>query len=406
MHFPMGSPRKTRAARIADLARICVRICGLLLLAGCSALPHAATPPQGRVMGGSQPIAGAAIQLYAVSTTTDGGPATPLLASPLSTDANGYFSLYGKFTCPDPAALTFLTSTGGSPSLAGGAVNPDIALVAAIGRCDTAAVLNPIQIDEVTTVAAVAALAPFMSSTTAIGSTPAHAGSLEFSFAQAAEMANLADGASPGAYVASGDLVPFVVINSLADTLSACVNSAGGTLGDATRCGQFFAETGFYPGAGTDTVSALLALHANPSENTIALFNLAPAGARFQPTLSLPPLDFGIGITHPEPVEILPLAGITFGDQPVSTASAAQTVVIYNSGATTETVAGVSIEGVNASDFAISGACLGPLAAGASCDLRLVFSPTQRGRRSAYLSVQTTGTSSNPPAMTLAGTGT
>ncbi len=360
----------------------------------------------GVVMGGSQPVAGASIQLYAVGTSADGAPGTPLLTSAVTSDANGYFSIYGKFTCPDPAALTYLTATGGKPGLANGAANPNLALVAAIGRCDTAAVLNPIQIDEVTTVAAVAALAPFLTSATAIGSTPAHAASLQYSFAQAAEMANLANGTSPGAFVSTGDLVPFVVIDSLADTLTACVNSAGGTLGDSSRCGQLFSLTGLAPNAGNDTVSALLALHANPARNTIALYNLAPASARFQPTLTLPPLDFGIGITHPEPVQLLPLPGIAFSNQPVSTTSPAQIISIYNSGTTAVSLTGVAVAGAAPGDFAVSGACLGPLAGGANCTLRLVFSPTQTGRRSAYLSVQTTGTPSDPPAMPLSGSGT
>ena len=381
----------------------------LMLLSACTPLRSPGTSDTagtGQVLGGSQPVAGASIQLYAVGTTADGSPGTALLTSAVTTDANGYFSIYGKFTCPDPAALTFLTATGGSPGLGNGAINPNLALVAAIGRCDTAAVLNPIQIDEVTTVAAVSALAPFMTSASAIGSTPAHAGSLQYSFAQAAEMANLASGTSPGAYVSQGDLVPFVVINSLADTLSACVNSPGGTLGDKSLCGQFFTLTGFFPGAGNNTVSALLALAANPGENTLALYKLAPASARFQPSLSLPPLNFSIGVTHAEPVELLPLPGLTFANQPVQTASAAQTVSIFNSGTTDVAVTSVAVAGANAADFAVSGACLGPLAAGANCTLRLVFSPTQTGRHSAYLSVQTTGTASYPPAMPLSGSGT
>ena len=396
----MQSHLKPRSASLAFL------LLPLTFLSACGPLASPGIHATGQVLGGSQSIAGSAIQLYAVSTTSDAGPATPLLTSAVTTDANGYFSIYGKFTCPDPAALTFLTATGGNPGLGNGASNPNLALVAAIGRCDTAAVLNPIQIDEVTTVAAVSALAPFMASASAIGSTPAHAGSLQYSFAQAAEMASLANGTSPGAYVAPGDLVPFVVINSLADTLSACVNSPGGTAGDSSRCGQFFSLTGFFPGAGHDTVSALLALNANPNENTVALYNLAPASARFQPALSLPPLNFGIGITHPEPVQLLPLPGIAFANQPVSTTSPAQTASIYNSGTTAAAVTSVSIAGANPADFAVSGACLGTLAPGASCALRLVFSPTQAGRRSAYLSVQTTGTASYPPAMPLSGSGT
>ena len=383
-----------------------LRLFGLLALSAltaCSFRPTAA--PGGQVFGGSQPVAGAAIQLYTVGTSADGSAGTPLLNTTVTSDANGYFSIYGHFTCPDPAALTYLTATGGKPGLGNGAVNANLALVAAVGRCDTAAVLNPIQIDEVTTVAAVSALAPYMSSTAAIGSTPAHAGSLQFSFAQAAEMANLADGTSPGAYVAPGDLVPFVVINSLADSLSACVNSPGGTLGDSSRCGLFFSYTGFAPNAGKDTVSALLALNANPTQNTLALYTLAPPGARFQPTLTLPPLDFGIGITHPEPVQLLPLPGLVFDNQPVRSASAAQTVTIYNSGSTAAGVSGVTVAGANASDFTVSGTCLGALPAGGNCTLRLVFTPTLAGRRSAYLAVQTTGTPSNPPAMPLAGSG-
>ncbi len=375
----------------------------LLLCTACATVPLATNAgiPPGRVLGGNQPVAGATIQLYAVSTTADAGPATPLLDKPQITDRNGYFSIYGHFTCADPAALTYITATGGNPGLGSGAANPDLALMAAIGRCDTAATPNPIQINEVTSIAAVSALGPFMASAVAIGSSPQNAPSLTYSFYQASELARIDRGASPGLNVPAADQVPFVVINSLANTLSACVNSPGGVAGDASRCGQLFALTGSHG----DTLAALQALAARPAQNTVALFNLAPATGRFEPALTLPPLDFSIGVTHAVSIQLSPAAGLTFPTQVVATTSAAQSVFIANTGTTAIPVVSIGVAGVNSNDFAVSGDCLATYAPVSGCTVRVVFSPIATGRRSAYLQVHTTGTPSDPAAVPLLGTG-
>ena len=58
----------------------------------------------------------------------------------------------------------------------------------------------------------------------------------------------------------------------------------------------------------------------------------------------------------------------------------------------------------DAQDFVVTGRCAGALGAGASCTLGVVFRPTAAGRRPAYLTVQTSGTASDPNALPLLGT--
>ena len=53
-----------------------------------------ATTFTGRVLGGQQPVNGAAIQLYAVATNADGAPSTPLLTKELSGQATLRAILY------------------------------------------------------------------------------------------------------------------------------------------------------------------------------------------------------------------------------------------------------------------------------------------------------------------------
>ena len=138
--------------------------------------------------------------------------------------------------------------------------------------------------------------------------------------------------------------------------------------------------------------------------NAVALYELASAKAPFQPQLALPPVDLRIGIYHPSAVQVLPAAGVSYANQGVGTASAAQTISIMNGGATAVMVASASVAGADAQDFAMTGNCAGALSAGASSTLDVVFRPTAAGRRTAYLTVQTSGTASDPNALPLLGT--
>src|SRR5206468_8722791 len=121
----------------------------------------------GNVHGGQQPVAFSTVQLYTVGTTGDGSAAAPLLAQTVTSDAGGNFSITGLYSCTG-ATLVYLTATGGQPGP--GITNPNLAMMTALGPCSSLTPSTFIQINEVTTVAAVSALAPFMTGYSAVGS--------------------------------------------------------------------------------------------------------------------------------------------------------------------------------------------------------------------------------------------
>ncbi len=272
------------------------------LLNGCSA--HFSTAPvqavsgnaTGRVFGGQQPVSGATIQLYTVGTSGDGSASTPLLGSPVITDANGNFNITNLYSCSG-ATEVYLTATGGNAGLS--TANPNLLLIAALGPCSSLTSGTYITLNELTTVAAVSALSPFMSSATAIGSGSADSASLVAAFTLASELVNTATGTAPGVNLPSGDGAPSALINTLGDIVAACVNSTGGVAGDNSPCGNLFALTTPQNGtAPTDTVGALLNLVNNPSLNTTGLFALSTANGPFQPQLPSAPTGFQVTLTR------------------------------------------------------------------------------------------------------------
>ncbi len=113
----------------------------------------------------------------------------------------------------------------------------------AVGPCGSLNTSTAITIDERTTVAAVRALMPFMSAIDAVGSSSIDAGGLASAFTLATSLANPATGQIPGPALPPNATAPQTTINSLANILAACVNSPGGTAGDATACGKLFAAS-------------------------------------------------------------------------------------------------------------------------------------------------------------------
>ena len=272
----------------------------LALLDGCTSPIARPTGPAessvvvtGAVHGGQQPISGSTIQLYTVGTSADGSAATPLLTSTVTTDANGGFTLTGLYGCSS-ATQVYLTASGGNPGLSGN--NANIALMAALGSCSSLTSSTFISVNEVTTVAAAAAFAPYMRSASAIGSASSDASALAAAFLVANEFVNTASGQSPGANVPAGLIVPVAEINTLADILSACVNSPGGAAGSGTNCGTLFTLTTPTNGsAPADTIAALLNLANNPALNTSSLFGLAPVQSAFSAAnLHLLPMIFSV----------------------------------------------------------------------------------------------------------------
>lgn len=310
----------------------------VLLLSGCgmsgggASIPGASTGgvsaanrQQGAVIGGQNPVKNGLIQLYQIgigSGSSYTANAQPLISQTILTDANGFFDITGKYSCT-PGTYLYLTASGGDPGLGSG-VNPNITLMASVGLCDNLPSVPYIAVNEVTTVAMAYAFAQFgrtslfgtaLSSQSAGTLTPA----INFAtsstnvqgVANAAAMANLlanpVDGTSPGYNGngvwnspltisglgnsgATGAIAEFWQVNTIADILGACVNSAGvaGSSDTTSNCAVLFNNV--VPLAGTaapaDTAQAALALALTPNvpaANIANLYAKIPATAPFLP---------------------------------------------------------------------------------------------------------------------------
>ncbi len=114
----------------------------------------------------------------------------------------------------------------------------------------------------------------------------------------------------------------------------------------------------------------------------------------------------GTGVSISAPAVSLTPSPVAFGNQPVNTTSSpSKVVVLMNTGTAPLTGISISVTGTNASAFGLnSSACGTTLAAGASCNISLNFTPTSAVSYAASLSVADNATGS-PQTVPLTGTG-
>jgi hypothetical protein len=278
----------------------------VLVVCGCGIQQQQTAPAtvqglalKGSIHGGQQPVVGAAIQLYAAGTAGYGSAAVPLLTTSVQSLQDGSFSITNDYVCPTASTPVYITATGGNPGLSTGTNNSALALMAALGPCGNLTSTTFISVNEVTTVAAVWSLAPFMLSYTNVGSSPSNTAGLVNAFAAVNKVVATSTGSLPGPALATGASLPIAEIDTLANILAACVNSGGGMAGDNNACGTLFsAATPAGGAAPLDTIGAALNIARNPATNVGALFNLNTATAPFQPSLSSAPANWLIGITY------------------------------------------------------------------------------------------------------------
>ena len=111
----------------------------------------------------------------------------------------------------------------------------------------------------------------------------------------------------------------------------------------------------------------------------------------------------GIGVATAAPAVSLAPAALDFGALTVGAAAASRTVVLSNTGSAALNLAGTVVTG---SGFASSStsSCGPALAAGASCNVALVFAPTAVGSASGLLSI-TSNAAGSPHSVALIGSG-
>jgi len=326
---------------------------------GCGVGPSAFTAPvapsarpviQGSVHGGQQAIVGASIQLYAAGAPTSGGGyglgAVPLITGTLPvTDINGNFDLTGTYTLPTTPSFFYIVSTGGSPG-PGLPVNPNIAIMAVLNDCTPTATLSSslfIDIDEVTTMAAVMALQPFMAAPAngntrapAIGAPATAYNSLQNAFETANNLANISTGqvvAAVNDYATSVN--NGLLINSLADSLAYCVNSDPLS---TNNCATLFSSVtpSANPYIAADTIQAAWYTAQNPTNNVSAIYNLVSPTPPYV-GLTAAPADFTYTVATSASAcqALVPLASaanyaILAGASVTNTSSIADQTIITN----------------------------------------------------------------------------
>ncbi len=264
---------------------------------------------QGMVHGGQQPIVGAHVYLYAANTTGYGNAAVSLLESAggTSVDGNGNyyyptqsggtFSVTGDFTCPSAGSQVYLYAVGGDPGLGQG-TNGAIGLMAALGTCGSLSSAPYVVINEVSTIATAYALAGFATDATHVSSsstTLATATDVPNAFATVTNLESLGRGVALATTPAGNGVVPQSEIDTLADILGACVNSAGPS---STPCSTLFSNAMNGNSQPVETATAAINIAHNPGANVATLYGLLPTNLPFQPTLGSAPNDFTISVTY------------------------------------------------------------------------------------------------------------
>lgn len=239
---------------------------------------------------GLQTIAGATIQLYAPGMSGDGSTPTSVLNGTQVTDANGNAAIPAGYSCPAANSPLYLVSRGGVVGTSTSA-NANVVLMAALGPCNTVSSGATAIINEVTTVAAMYALAPFYSADGAIGARPTNLLGLTNAFLSAATLADVATGLSPGAILPGNAVSPASRVNSVANVLNACSTVAA-------DCDLLYAATTTGTTRPGTTLDAAYNLVRNPGANVAALYGQSLTPGVFKPALTQPPSDWTMFISY------------------------------------------------------------------------------------------------------------
>ena len=290
-------PSLPAAARAASLGLLAFTLTGCavsrLTPASGPTTPLGASKISGSVHGGQQPVTGASIQLFAASGSGNGTAAIPLLNAPVATDPNGNFSISNDYTCPSASSQVYITASGGNPGLPAGGVNQAITLASVLGDCSALTSSTSVTINEVTTVAAAWALAPFALSLDHVGASTTNAAGLHNAFLTAGMLADSGVGLSPASGLPANATVESGKVYALANLLAACVNSDGGAI-----CSGLFADaTPTGAQAPTDTFGMALTIAQNPTNNVATLYNDLPPQTPFPQSLASSPSDWTLSIS-------------------------------------------------------------------------------------------------------------
>ncbi len=305
--------------------------------------PAGGSTLKGQVQGGNQPYIDAAIDLYSVGTSGYGSAGTHLATTTTSAPYGSFAftqnpvgtpgptsPISATYTCPSSTTQLYIVSRGGSTQGVGNGTNSAAAFAVAIGQCGTASSVF-VDINEVTSVATMAALQQYFNPVNETFGSPNTTQAIQGLANGVAAIGNLATRSTGSAVTSltasavphgSTNTITVIVtpetaqINTIANILAACVNTTSNT---STTCGTLFADAvppnSAYTSQPTqiftsitasneDTLQALYFMMTNPASGGVAanmtgLFGLVTAaGAPFQPAYAATTTDWTIGIYY------------------------------------------------------------------------------------------------------------
>jgi hypothetical protein len=248
--------------------------------------------------GQSRAIVGARVYVLQASNSSEGNSSKSLLTSSTGQPADaighyaltgefGGFSIAGEYACT-PGREVYLYARGGNSG--GDGTNSAIGLMASLGSCPASGTFANsapfVFVNEVTTIAAAFAMV-------GRASDPTHVSGSQTSSEASTRInaGNLADPVTGFARKENKDRQ--IRIHTLANILSACVNSSGP---DTESCRSLFASARSDGSGGTlpeDTAAAAINIARHPYSNVAALYKLRSVVARpFQPALESEPTNF------------------------------------------------------------------------------------------------------------------
>ena len=205
----------------------------------------------------------------------------------VTSDSNGHFDLGGAYQCSSSTAKVYLVATGGD---AGAGANSSIALMSALGDCGTIG-SSTIVLNEITTLSSVYALSQFMAPGSAtVGSTSTNAVGIANGFRTAKNLYDGTTGQLRATTPAGNGTIPQSKVNSLANLLASCIESAGGSV----ACSRLFQATTVGGTAPHDTLAAILNIAQQPG---LDLHTLTLSGP-YQPSLAGQPNDWTLSVEY------------------------------------------------------------------------------------------------------------
>jgi streptogramin lyase len=246
----------------------------------------------GTVKAGTSPLIGASVQLYAAGSAGNGSAGTALLATALTTNASGGFSV-PAYTCPLSNSVLYAIATGGSTTV-NGVSNTAAKLASVVGVCSSVSASTTVTVDEATTVATAFAMSPFLAAGGKIGASSTNGLGIALAAANAANLVNTATGVAPGAAFPATGTAPTAKIDSLANLLNGCVVNAASSLG----CTQLESATAVAGVTPANTLDAMVNLAKQPGTNVASLYTLSAGPTAYAPSLLDVPADWTLYATY------------------------------------------------------------------------------------------------------------